>query len=64
MKVKVDGVKCVGYGLCEKLCPSVFKLDEFGFPQLPSDGLVPAADEDRAAQAIDQCPEHAISVVG
>jgi ferredoxin len=63
MRVKVDGAKCNGYGLCEKLCPAVFKLDEFGFPQLLNEGLVPSTSQYEAEKAIEQCPEHAIARV-
>lgn len=60
MKIKVDGTKCSGYGLCEKVCPSVFKLDELGFPELMNGGEVPAEYHDDAQKAVDLCPQHAI----
>ncbi len=63
MKVKVDGSRCAGYGLCEQVCPAVFVLDDLGFPQLSNDGLVPPAHEDEASKAIAKCPERAIVVV-
>jgi ferredoxin len=62
MKVKIDSTKCNGYGVCAGICPAVFKLDEFGFPQLSDGGAVPGAEEARAAKALSECPEHAISL--
>ena len=61
MKVKIDSTKCSGYGVCAGICPSVFKLDEFGFPTLSDGGTVPSTEEARVAKAISECPEHAIS---
>ncbi len=28
MRVRVDMVTCIGYGVCENLCPQVFKLGD------------------------------------
>ncbi|MET3826393.1 MULTISPECIES: ferredoxin [Sphingomonas] len=62
MKVNFDGTKCTGYGICAELCPSMFSLDEFGFPELITNGAVPGGDEDKAMDAIAQCPEKALAV--
>lgn len=62
MKVRVDMTKCAGYGRCEEVCPSMFEIDEFGFVKLLQNGIVPAEDEQRALDAVEQCPEKAIIV--
>lgn len=61
MKVLLDLTKCKGMGACEDECPSVFKLDEFGYAELVvEDGLVPAGQEEAAVAAARACPENAI----
>jgi len=64
MKINFDGTKCTGYGVCADLCPSMFVLDEFGFPELITQGEVPDGDEDKAHAAVAQCPEKALAVAG
>lgn len=61
MKAYVDKDICIGCGLCEGLCPQVFKMDD--------DGKAVAVDielsnefEDGAKDARDQCPVSAIDV--
>jgi ferredoxin len=62
MKVRIDSTKCTGYGLCAGICPAVFRIDEFGFPQLANGGAVPQSEEARASRAVSECPEQAISI--
>lgn len=62
MKVLFDATKCSGYGRCAEVCPSVFEMGEFGYASVLGDGTVPAGDEDKAKQAIAECPEKAISL--
>jgi ferredoxin len=47
--VTVDDERCRGHGVCTGLCPEVFTLTD--------DGYAVAAAHD----AIDNCPEHAIT---
>lgn len=62
MKVKLDLTKCKGMGACAEECPSVFKLDEFGYAELiPANGVVPTGDEEAAEAAARACPERAIA---
>ena len=60
MKVLVDEERCRGHGVCTTLCPDGFQIGDDGYaevqvPEVP-DGLVDAARE-----AIECCPEQAIS---
>jgi ferredoxin len=60
MKVAVDEDRCRGHGVCVSLCPEVFRLTEDGYSEVyvPE---VPAGSEDAARDAIESCPEQAIS---
>ena len=62
MKVLLDPIRCSGYGACADACPSLFAIDEFGFAQLLSGGVVAADDEDAARLAAAGCAEHAIGI--
>lgn len=61
MKIVLDATKCSGYGICAQLCPTLFKLDDFGFPELLLGGEAPPEAADSAREAILQCPERAIA---
>jgi ferredoxin len=62
MKVTVDDQRCRGHGMCLTLCPEVFSLTDDGYAVAdPSE--VPAALEGAAQDAIDNCPEQAISEI-
>lgn len=61
LKAFVDKDKCIGCGLCESLCPDIFKIED--------DGLAVAIDEELSDSDLDcakdaeaQCPVEAISV--
>jgi ferredoxin len=62
MKVTVDATKCQAYGRCHEHAPQLFALDEWGYAQLLVEGEVPAELEDAAREAVELCPESAISV--
>lgn len=59
MKPQVDKDLCIGCGLCESLCPAVFKLND------GKSGVLPDADykanKDCIQKAIENCPVQAIS---
>ncbi|GAB7146684.1 ferredoxin [Mycobacterium riyadhense] len=60
MKVRVDDQCCRGHGMCLTLCPEVFSLTEDGYSvAITSD--VPTELEAAAREAIECCPEQAIS---
>jgi ferredoxin len=60
MKVLVDEERCRGHGMCTTLCPEVFTINDDGYAevQVPE---VPAGYEDAAREAIECCPEQAIT---
>jgi len=60
MKVKVDEDLCVGTGNCVQDCPEVFEL-EGGISKVKVD-VVPHEVEDKARQAVEDCPMEAISI--
>jgi ferredoxin len=61
MKASVDGDQCRGHGICMTHCPEVFDLSDDGYAVvLVSE--VPAELEDAVRQAVDHCPERAISI--
>jgi ferredoxin len=60
MRVSVDDQRCRGHGVCVTLCPEVFTLTDDGYAvAITSD--VPAEFEATTHEAIDCCPEQAIS---
>jgi ferredoxin len=63
VKVAIDRSMCVGHAQCIAICPSVFGSDEFGYAVLLGDGTVDPADAADARDAVDSCPERALSVV-
>lgn len=64
MRVSVDPTKCLAHGLCADLCPSIFVLDEWGYATTSeADGSVEPDSVDAAREAIDGCPERAISEI-
>jgi len=60
MKVSVDQDLCVGCGLCVNTCPDIFEMkDDKAIAKV---NAVPAASEDSAKQAKDECPVEAIII--
>jgi ferredoxin len=60
MKVSVDDQRCRGHGMCLTLCPEVFSLTNDGYAvAITSD--VPMELEAATREAIECCPEQAIS---
>ena len=60
MKVVVDEDRCAGHGMCLTLCPEVFDMTDDGWAVAnPED--VPTEFETAAREAIENCPERAIS---
>ncbi len=60
-KVSVDRDACIGDGVCESLCPEVFKLDDEGISVV----LKPEIDDslyDCVKQAVESCPAECISL--
>ncbi len=60
MKVSVDADLCQGHARCWEICPEVFDLDDEGHAVVVQPE-VPAELEDKARDAVANCPERAIS---
>ncbi|OBB21943.1 ferredoxin [Mycolicibacterium peregrinum] len=62
MKVRVDEDRCAGHGMCLTLCPEVFEMSDDGWAVADPEE-VPAGLEAAAREAIQNCPERAISEI-
>jgi len=60
MKAAVDKDLCIGCELCTQTCPGVFKMEDGN--AVAYTNPVPAADENKAKQAADECPVNCISI--
>jgi ferredoxin len=63
VRIAVDADKCQGHARCYALAPRLFEIDDYGQSSVVGDGTVPPGEEERAALAIANCPELAISEV-
>ncbi len=61
MKAFVDPDTCIGCGVCESIAPQVFKLNEDNIAIVIVDVVPPELEAD-VRQAVDDCPEQAISI--
>lgn len=61
MKVRVDSERCQGHTLCAMIAPKMFQLDDIDGHSSPVSEDVPADQEDKVAEAVQSCPERAIS---
>jgi ferredoxin len=62
VKVRVDGERCQGHTLCKMIAPDSFELDEIDGTSSPVSEVVPPDQEDAVREAVDSCPEQAISI--
>ena len=62
MRVFVDPDTCLGCGICEGIAPDVFSLSSEPYAVVLLDP-VPAHLEADAKDAVEQCPEEAISIL-
>jgi ferredoxin len=60
MRVAVDEERCRGHGVCVTLCPEVFRLTDDGYSEAYQQEF-PAEFDKAAREAIECCPEQAIS---
>ncbi len=61
MKAIVDRDACISCGLCESVCPDVFKLDDESISTVIQDPIA-SENEDCAKEAEADCPTDAIHV--
>ncbi len=59
MRVEVDLDRCEGNGICEKLAPQLFELDEDDYSVVKLDPVPPELEE-LAIRAIEECPRAAL----
>ena len=59
--MRVDWIKCDGYGLCGDYAPDVIDLDDWRYPILRP-GPIDRAFMDEAQRAVDCCPMQALSL--
>ena len=62
MEVSVDRARCAGHGVCEALRPDIFELDDAGMVHVvgePQEG-----DRKDLEDAVHQCPEQALTLLG
>lgn len=60
MKVSIDREGCISCGLCESICPDVFRMADDGLAEVYAE---PTADNEESVQeAADSCPSSVIIV--
>jgi len=57
--LRVDPIRCDGFGHCAELAPELIELDEWGYPIITPDELDPRG-LGLAHAAITQCPRKAL----
>ncbi len=58
-RLRVDWIKCDGYGLCGDLAPDLIDLDDWRYPVIRP-GAVDRGDLHDAQRAVDCCPMGAL----
>jgi ferredoxin len=58
-RLRVDWIKCDGYGTCGDMLPELIDLDEWRYPLL-APGTVPRSLLHDAQRAVDCCPMKAL----
>lgn len=61
-KVSIDASLCCGYGLCNQMCPEIYKLNDEGIVYLETD-TVPEELLESAQEGADCCPASVITIV-
>jgi ferredoxin len=59
-KVSVNPIACSGHGVCAELLPELISLDEWGYPLIAGDGVIPAQLARTARRAVTDCPALAL----
>jgi ferredoxin len=59
LRLRVDWIRCDGFGLCGDLIPDVISLDDWRYPVLPDGPIDPSLRSD-VQRAVDCCPERAL----
>jgi ferredoxin len=59
VRLRVDPIRCDGFGHCAELAPELIALDEWGYPILTPEPL-DATGRSLASTVIAQCPRKAL----
>lgn len=59
IRLRVDWIRCDGYGLCGDLLPDVIELDDWRYPILPR-GPIDGGLLNDVRRAVDCCPMKAL----
>ncbi|UXA16586.1 ferredoxin [Mycobacterium sp. SMC-4] len=62
MKVWVDSERCQGHTLCSMIAPDSFELSDIDGTASPVNEIVPHDQEDAVREAVQSCPEQAITI--
>lgn len=62
MKVFVDSQRCQGHTLCSMIAPDAFQLSDIDGTASPVSEVVAPELEDAVREAVQSCPEQAISI--
>ncbi|MDP9273034.1 MAG: ferredoxin [Chloroflexota bacterium] len=54
-ELRIDRIRCDGYGMCAELLPERIVLDDWGYPIMLG-GPIPAELLGHARRAVDVCP--------
>jgi ferredoxin len=60
--LRIDRIRCDGYGMCAELLPELILLDDWGYP-IQRPGSVPPHLIDHARRAVEVCPVIALRLV-
>jgi ferredoxin len=61
-KLRVNSIRCDGYGMCAELLPERITLDDWGYPMLDGRPISPHLVE-LARRAVAACPTAALRLV-
>jgi ferredoxin len=59
-RLGVNPIACSGHGACAELLPELITLDEWGYPVIADDGVVPARLTRTVRRAVTDCPALAL----
>ena len=60
LHLRINPITCTGHGMCAELFPELIELDDWGYPIVTNEGVVPHELEDHARRAAQYCPTIAV----
>jgi ferredoxin len=61
LRIRIDPIRCTGFGFCAEFCPELFDLDEWGYAWL-KERDAEAAAERLIRETARLCPRKAITI--